>query len=461
MITDSILSKVIEAAISTGGDYAEVFAENTTANTITMTGGRINQAATGRDAGMSIRVFAGFSQYYGFTTDTSEAGLIALAKEIAASVGEGRAITQTPLLVRGTLTPPNKILLMPTWVNNRAKANALTEAYNAASDNTLCSGVTATYRDIEQHVQIATTDGHIYEETRPYTRITVSLSAASGGQSAMGFEDFTQALGFECLTRTDPADIGREAARKAVESLNAIACPSGEMPMIFAPNAGGTFLHEACGHPLESGYAAKPNTLFYGTIGKQMCNPKVSITDNGLYPDGWGSTAVDDEGVPSQRTVLVENGVVKSFMIDRMGGRLLNMKPTGNGRKQSYRMLPQARMHQLYIEPGNDTFDDMLSAIDTGLYVEEIGGGCANGYTGAFTVAVVMGRLIRNGKLCERVRGATLIGSTLDTMQNLDMVGNDLGKFGGGYCGAESGNLPVGNSTPHIRVKKLRVSGRG
>ena len=231
------------------------------------------------------------------------------------------------------------------------------------------------------------------------------------------------------------------------------------MPVASGSAFGGVIFHEACGHSLEATSVAYGTSQFAGKLGQKIANEKVTAIDDGTIPNGWGSINFDDEGTPSRKNILIENGILKSYMIDKMGGRRMEMAPTGNARRQSYSYVTTSRMTNTYIAPGTDADEDIIASIEYGLYAKEMGGGSVNPATGEFNFAVREGYMIRNGKIAEPVRGASLVGKGSDVIEKIDMVGRDL-RLGQGMCGSSSGSIPTNVGQPMIRVSSITVGGR-
>lgn len=236
-------------------------------------------------------------------------------------------------------------------------------------------------------------------------------------------------------------------------------CPAGVMPVAIANGFGGVIFHEACGHGLEASSVAYGQSVFAGKLGQQIANPKVTAIDDGTIPGAWGSINIDDEGTPAQKNVLIENGILKSYMIDKFNGRRMGMASTGSSRRQSYAYTPTSRMTNTYIANGDDKNEDIIASMEYGLYAASMGGGSVNPTTGEFNFAVNEGYIVRNGVICEPVRGASLVGKGSDCIMNIDMVGNDM-EMGQGMCGSSSGSVPTNVGQPLIRVSSITVGGR-
>ena len=257
----------------------------------------------------------------------------------------------------------------------------------------------------------------------------------------------------------DPIFYGKEAARTAHTMLHARNCPAGKMTVAIDNGFGGVIFHEACGHSLEATSVAKGNSVFSDKLGKQIASTKVTAIDDGTLANHWGSSNIDDEGNFTKKNVLIENGILKSYMIDKLNGRRMNMKPTGSSRRQSYKYAPTSRMTNTYIAPGDDNPEDIIKSINNGLYAKKMGGGSVNPVTGEFNFAVAEGYIVKNGQIQEPVRGASLIGKGSDVLMNIDMVGNNLAQAQG-MCGSSSGSIPTNVGQPMIRVKEITVGGR-
>ena len=313
--------------------------------------------------------------------------------------------------------------------------------------------------DVDHRILIATSEGLYTQDRQIRTRLAVSAVADKGQGTQTGSCSPGRRMGLEMFDTIDPRDVGVKAARQALTMAGAGYCPAGVIPVAIANGFGGVIFHEACGHGLEATSVAYGQSVFAGKLGQQIANPKVTAIDDGTIPNSWGSINIDDEGTPAQRNVLIENGILKSYMIDKMGGRRMGMASTGSSRRQSYAYAPTSRMTNTYIANGEDKNEDIIRSIDYGLYAASMGGGSVNPTTGEFNFAVNEGYIIRNGEICEPVRGASLVGKGSDCIMNIDMVGNDL-DMAQGMCGSSSGSVPTNVGQPLIRVSSITVGGR-
>ena len=393
------------------------------------------------------------------TVDTSEEGLLRCAQKAAEALGEGTAAMDIVLRERifGDIHP---IRICPASADNREKVAVLKEGYFAARNyHESIVQVSGTLLDVDHNILIANTDGLYTQDRQIRTRMMISAVSEMNGETQTGSCNPGRRMGMEMFETVKPENVGAYAARQAVTMAGAGYCPAGVMPVAIDNGFGGVIFHEACGHSLEASSVAYGRSQFTGKLGQKIANEKVTAIDDGTIPNAWGSINVDDEGTPSRKNVLIEKGVLKSYMIDKFNGRRMGMESTGNARRQSYAYTPTSRMTNTYIAPGEDKNEDIIRSIEYGLYAKEMGGGSVNPVTGEFNFAVNEGYLIRNGEICEPVRGASLVGKGSEVIQNIDMVGSDL-DMGQGMCGSSSGSVPTNVGQPLIRVSSITVGGR-
>ena len=460
MISRALCEKVLAAAASTGADYAELFAEKTFNRSVNMLDSRIQQMNDNVTAGVGIRVFKGLRSVAASTVDTSEEGLLRCAGQAAAALGEGKAEISIVLRERryGDIHP---IRIVPGSAKAAEKAAILKEGYFAAKNaDPAIVQVQGTLLDVDHNILVANSEGVYAEDRQIRTRISINAIADKGQGTQTGNSSPGARKGLEFFTEdVDPAAVGREAARQALVMAGAGYCPAGVMPVVIDNGFGGVIFHEACGHSLEASSVAYGVSQFTGKLGQQIANEKVTAVDDGTIPNAWGSINFDDEGTPSHRNVLIENGILKSYMIDKFGGRRMGMAPTGNARRQSYAFVTTSRMTNTFICAGEDKNEDIIASVEYGLYAKAMGGGSVNPATGGFNFAVNEGYLIRNGKICEPVRGASLVGTGSEILMKIDMVGQNLLRAQG-MCGSSSGSIPTDVGQPMIRVSSITVGGR-
>ena len=459
MISREVCQRVLKAAVATGADYAEIFAENTVNHSVSMIANKVENIRDTVIAGASVRVFKGLRSVMASTVDMSEAGLIRCAQRCAEALGQGDAQLEIVLRERlfGDIHP---IITCPASVGNKEKIDILKAGYFAAREyDAAVVQATGSLADVDHNILIATSEGLYTQDRQIRTRIAVSAVADKGMGTQTGSASPGRRMGLEMFDTIDPKAVGIAAAKQAVTMAGAGYCPAGVMPVAIANGFGGVIFHEACGHGLEATSVAYGQSVFAGKLGQQIANSKVTAIDDGTIPNSWGSINIDDEGTPAQKNVLIENGVLKSYMVDKFNGRRMGMASTGSSRRQSYAYAPTSRMTNTYIANGEDKNEDIIASIEYGLYAASMGGGSVNPTTGEFNFAVNEGYIVRDGKICEPVRGASLVGKGADCIMNIDMVGNDL-DMAQGMCGSSSGSVPTNVGQPLIRVSSITVGGR-
>lgn len=461
MIGRTWVENALAEALRTGGDFAELFYEDRVSDSLAMTDGKIENALTGRTCGAGIRVYHGLGSVYVYTCDLSPEGLIECARKAAQAVGE-IASERCEIRLKGSVCANiSPILELPAYVEGGRKAKVLRDAHLAAKEVSpeivqIRSGLT----DWDSTVTIANSEGLFVTDRRVYTRLVVQTAASDGSETQTGFKGPGAQIGFELFSgRVDPAAIGREAAKQAVTMLHAENCPAGRMPVVIDGGFGGVIFHEACGHSLEATSVAFGNSEFCGKLGRQIAAPCVTAIDDGTVPNAWGSLNVDDEGTPATKLTLIENGILKHYMVDRLNGRRMGMEPTGSARRQNYTFAPTSRMRNTYIAAGTDPEEEIIATCGDGLYAKEMGGGSVNPVTGEFNFSVQEGYLIRDGKIDRPVRGASLIGKGGDVLMRIDRVGTKMW-MAEGMCGSVSGSIPTSVGQPMIRVSEITVGGR-
>lgn len=458
MLSEVLIKDVLDEAMSLGADFAEIYVEQTESQSIDMIGGKVDKANRGQDYGVGIRLFQGTNSVYGYTNDSSRENLLKTAREIASAL-VGEVITKPINLTRHNIVNQHIIQtdLNDVPASRRIdKMRQVSEAIKSYHESISQSAVGLSEK--KQHVLIANTEGTLVEDTRVYTRLFVRAVASNGQEMQTGSHGPGAHQGFEFIENLDLNFYATDAARQAVTMLNADLCPSGKMPVVIDNGFGGVIFHEACGHGLEASSVSKGLSVFSNKLGEQIANPIVTAIDDGTIPNAWGSLNVDDEGTPTQRKVLIENGILKSYMIDKLNGRRMNMASTGSGRRQNYRFAPTSRMTNTFIAEGPNTREEIIANTEYGLYAKSMGGGSVNPATGDFNFAVNEGYIIRNGKITEPVRGATLIGNGPAILHQIDMVGENLDRAQG-MCGAASGSIPTDVGQPALRVKEITVGG--
>lgn len=310
-----------------------------------------------------------------------------------------------------------------------------------------------------QKIMIANSEGLWAEDSRTYTRVSANAIASKGSEKQSCSDGPGEQKGFELLHEIDPLELGERVAKTAILMLNADYAPSGKFPVVVDNGFGGVIFHEACGHALETTSVAKGASVFADKMGQRVANNVLTAIDDGTIPNGWGSTNIDDEGLPTQKTVLIENGILKSFIVDKMGSIKTGYARTGSGRRQSYRFAPASRMRNTYIAAGTSKLEELIASVDYGIYAKKMGGGSVMPGTGNFNFAVNEGYIIRKGKIAEPVRGASLIGNGPESIKRISMVADNL-KFAPGMCGSVSGSIPANVGQAAVKIDEIIVGGR-
>ncbi|SCG82296.1 Protein tldD [Proteiniborus sp. DW1] len=459
MLNKSTIDDIFNIALSSGGDFAEVFVEDNFSTEIATVGGHIERGMSGRDYGIGIRIFDGLNSMYAYTNDLSKDNLLNIAKK-ASKVLKG---AKKDLVVNfDKLVEPSihRYKILPSSVDLSRKIELMKRATTAAKNyDELISQVTVNYLDQEQNVLIANTEGVFVEDKRVRTRMLILVAAEHGGQIETGYIGPGALRGLEFYDTINIEDYAREAARTAKTMVLAEHCPAGVMPVVVDNGFGGLMFHEACGHSLEASSVAKGLSVFSNRVGEQIASDIVTLVDDGSIVNSWGSLGVDDEGKKTQKNILIENGILKGYMIDKLNARRMGMESTASGRRQNYRFAPTSRMTNTYIDNGNSTKEEIIQNTERGLFAKYLNAGSVNPATGDFNFSLSEAYLIENGKITKPVKGATLIGNGNKMLQDVDMVGNNL-QIGQGYCYAASGALFIGAGQPTIRVKSMIVGGR-
>ena len=459
MIPKQLLQEVLQKALSTGADFAEIYVEHTKENNIFMIDNKVDSIKDRLISGVGIRILKGTRCVTGSTSSMERDALLACAGRVAGAldgVPECASVHLTERLF-GDIHP---VKIVPDSASMQYKTDLLKEGYFAAKNyHREISQVSANLLDFDHNILIANSDGLLAQDRQIRTRMNIEAIASNGTENQTGGCRPGRRMGLELFDMISPKDIGTEAARQAVTMLHADYLKAGRIPVAIENGFGGVIFHEACGHSLEASCVSIGQSQFAGKLGQQIANEKVTAIDDGTIPNAWGSFNIDDEGTPAQRKVLIEKGILKNYMIDKLNGRRMGMEGNGSCRRQGYQWAPTSRMSNTFIDNGPDRNEDIIKSIEYGLYAKDMGGGSVNPTTGAFNFSVKEGYIIRNGEICEAVRGASLIGNGADIIKDIDMVGQNLAT-GQGMCGASSGSIPTDVGQPLIRVSNITVGGR-
>lgn len=459
IISKSILDKALDAAISTGADFADIFVEETYSSQLSLLNQKPENAITGTLFGAGVRLFFGNEIVYVTTNDLSEAGLVKAALQAAQTRGDQRKIVRSALQDR-QFDSIHTFGLKP-WERQRDQKLAwlYSADQHARQRSSAVTQVMVNLMEKFQKVQIANTKGvHAFDE-RAYARAGMETFVEINGAKESSSDNIGHMGTSELFDRVSLKQLAEENVDRALLLTKARYAPAGDMPVVIDNSFGGVIFHEACGHGLETTSVAKGSSVFCEKLGQKIANECVTAIDDGTITNGWGSLNIDDEGNPTQKTVLIEKGVLKSYIVDQMGSLQTGYAATGSGRRQSYKFAPASRMRNTFIAAGNDSFEEMIKDVDHGLYAKKMGGGSVNPGTGDYNFQVQEGYIIRNGRVEEAVKGACLIGKGIDTLGKITKVSNDL-KLATGMCGSVSGSIPAAVGQPQILVSSITVGGR-
>ncbi len=449
--------RIIKHAMKNGGDFCDLYLEDTKTTSISCEEDRIERVTTGRDAGCGIRLIASHRTYYAYTNELTEKALLEVADLVALALREGH--TQDIALTRKVESSGFPVKRRPEEEPLAEKVSLVWRGNNTARKvDRRIRQVKVNYRDSVKRSLVVNSLGEWVEDVNTYSLYTVHVVASDGDVLQTGYEPAGGCMGLELFEENPPEEVAEMAARRAVMMLTARPAPGGRLPVVLSSSAGGTMIHEAVGHGLEADLAQEGLSVYTGKLGTQVASPLVTVIDDGTIPHKRGSARFDDEGTPTQKTVLIEKGVLKSYMYDRLSAMKDGRSSTGNGRRESYRHRPIPRMTNTMIAPGESDPQEVVRSVEKGLFVKKMGGGQVNTVNGDFVFEVSEGYLIEKGKIGEPVRGATLTGSGPKVIRIIDMVANDLG-FGIGTCGKDGQGVPVSDAQPTLRIPEIVVGG--
>ena len=456
LVSPELAERVLARALERGGDFAELYAESRHGFGLSLDDGRIEHPQGGRERGACVRVVQGESTYYGHVDGLAEPDLLRVAGSAAQAVrGDAR---RPAALSAAALADGHPVALAPEEVEAARKAELL----RACNDRARSAGAEVTqvrlgYAESRRQVEIFNSEGHAASDDRTRVRLSAQVVARRGERVETGTDTRGGHAGFELLEQ-DPEEVADLAARRALTLLDAVDAPTGRLPVVVGNGFGGVLLHEAVGHGLEADAVQKGASVYAGRMGDQLCEDFVTAYDDGSREGEWGSDGVDDEGTLTQRTTIIEDGRLTSYLYDLLTARRDGAGPTGNGRRESFRHLPVPRMTNTFFAPGDASSDDLIGEVERGLYAVSFGGGQVEPATGDFVFGVSEGYLIEGGQVTAPVRGATLVGNGLEALRAVDGVAGDL-TIATGYCGKAGQTVPAGVGQPHVRLRELTVGG--
>lgn len=454
------IQKLLQIALSKGGDFSEFYFEYCQNNSVSMEEGLIKNSSELISLGVGIRVIKGNNYGYAYTNELTFDSIKSAALVAGAIANDNNSKSKTINLAETKFQKTYYDISSPvTNLALRDKIRLITTAHDvAAAYDSKIKKVSASISDEMQYVTIANSDGLLISDVRPQCRLVVSATAQDGSTRGTGSANAGGRISYDFYkTVAKPEDIGTEAAKEALILLNAQNAPAGEMPVVLDKKQSGVMIHEAVGHPFEADAIWKQTSTIYDKLGQTIGSPLVTIYEDGTIPNYRGSMNIDDEGMPTEKTMLMENGKVVGFINDKLSAQALGHKRNGHGRRESYEHVPIPRMMNTVLAPGNTPPEEIISSVKRGFYAVSYQGGMVEG-TGKFTFSVSLGYLIENGKLTAPLKNATLIGTNTIILKDLDMVGNDMDFFLG-TCGKSGQSVPVTAGTPTMRIKKMTVGG--
>jgi TldD protein len=460
VIDHDLIADTLAVALRTGGDFAELFAEDKRSSSALLDDGRVEELTSGRDRGVGIRVVVGDTTGFAHTADLSAEGLRSAAEAAAAAARAGGGAARTVALVEQSVHRAHVADVPPDQVPKDRKVELLRRADEVArSSGSSISQVSVSYGDSRRRILVANSDGLLATDEGVRTVFSVSCVATGDTGLQTGRESIGHTEGFEIFDRYDVDDLAARAARRAVTKLAARPAPSGSMPVVIASGGGGVLFHEACGHGLEADLVGKGASVFRDRRGQQVASPLVTLVDDGTMAREWGYLAIDDEGHPGQRNVLIEDGVLTDYLYDGLRARKEGRQSSGNGRRQSYQHLPMVRMTNTYLLGGTDRPDDIVASTERGVFVKHLGGGQVNTATGDFVFGMTEAYLIEDGEITDPLREGNLIGNGPQVLTEIDAVADDFAMGPPGTCGKDGQGVPVGDGVPTLRVGALTVGG--
>ncbi len=459
MLDKNLVAEILTEALSSGGDYAEIFVENTLASNLFTSERKIKSSTSGLSYGAGIRIFDGVNFVYAYTNLMDRENLLKTAKKAALGIKSSKKDMTFDLR---DLELERKHQIQKPFESKSKKEKTdlmLKISEYALNASPLICKADATYTEVTRQTLLANSLGVWAEDSISRSRFHLASIAQEDNITEVAGDNFGGLYGLELFENRNLQEFAENVAADSISKLSAELCPSGKMDVVIGNGFGGVIFHEACGHGLEAEGVAKDASVFAGKLGQQIASPLVTAYDDATIDHAWGSINVDDEGVKTQRKLLIENGILKNYMVDSLNGRRMGMEPNGCSRRQNYTYAPTSRMSNTFIANGKSTHDEIIANTEKGIYAGKMGGGSVKMSTGEFNFSVDRAYLIENGKITKQVKGAKLIGSGQEVLQNIDMVGNNM-SLACGMCGSISGKIPTTVGQPTIRVKNITVGGQ-
>lgn len=450
------LETVVNDCLETGADFSEVFYENSKTKIYKLIDSKLDDVSLSYLKGVGIRIAKDNNIVYGHTNDISMNNIHSLISNLCNNFSNKRFLPKINLTTANNI---ENVKLGHEKFNDSDKKQILKHIDMIARtyDKRIIQ-VEASLYEYEQFVSIANSQAKYISDVRCLTRLNISVIAKDSVNQEKSIESFILDENYNDIDGANLEMEVKKLAESAIRKLSAKPCPSGEMPVIISNGFGAVIFHEACGHAMEATTVADGISVLSNKLDEKIASDKVTIIDDGTIPNLFGTTNIDDEGNFTQKNILIEKGILKGYLIDELNTRKMKMKITGSGRRENYHYAPTSRMNNTYLAIGDDKIDDMIKSIKFGIYAKSLGGGSVNPITGNFNFAVNEAYLIENGQITDIVKGGSLIGNTLDILNKVEMVSDDL-NFKPGLCGSKSGYVPVTIGEPTIKVSSILVGG--
>lgn len=450
--------ELIKIGINNGADFVEIYDENSYSKNYIFNDSKLDSINSNNIKGIGIRVIKDENVYYSSTNNKTFKNLKNLINKLTNSFFIKNEKTKN-FKLNNIEEKKQKVKISHDSISVEEKKKILNELdKNVRNYSNLIQQVTLGFIENDKNFIIANSNGKYIQSNKVTTRFIASIYVEKDGIKENEFTDCASGTGYDFLDNIDLNKKVLDCCESAIKKLEAVNIKGGEMPVIIAPGFGAVIFHEACGHGLEATSVAPKISVFKDDLGKKIANEKVTLIDDGTIENGWGSNIIDDEGNNTEKNILIENGVLKKFLVDEANSKKLSQKANGCGRRQNYTYAPTSRMSNTYLLPGKDKIEDMIKSINYGVFCERMSGGSVNPATGEFNFAVETASLIENGKITKKIKGITLIGTSKEVLKNVEMVSDDL-ELSGGYCGSKSGMIPVTIGQPTIKISKILVGG--
>jgi TldD protein len=460
-IQDSDIEKIMSTLLSAPVDAADIYFQSSHSESWVMEGGIIKEGSHNIDQGAGVRVVSGEKTGFAYSDRIELPVLLEAANNVKAIVRQGQEarVGLVKIAPRSPYYPslnPLKSLTAQQKIDLLQKVDSETRKLDSRIEEVIVSLI-----GVHDSILVASQDGSLAADIRPLVRMNVTVIVAENGHREQGSMGGGARSDYSCFIEQDRAlEYGREAVRQALVNLEATEAPAGNMTVVLGPGWPGILLHEAIGHGLEGDFNRKGTSAFSGRVGERVASELCTVVDDGTLTGRRGSLSIDDEGTITEQTILIENGILKGYMQDKLNARLMGVKPTGNGRRQSYAHLPMPRMTNTYMLPGPHNPQDIIKSVKKGLYAKNFAGGQVDITSGKFVFSASEAYLIENGRITRPVKGATLIGNGPDVLTKVSMVGNDLELDSGvGTCGKDGQSVPVGVGQPTLKIDGLTVGG--